>query len=154
MEPFIFIIPIGIVVYFVIYGLTEKRIENERRRIFNSILGAVLISPVLYFLFFVGLMLIMTIEGSRNFTREDWLSATEEENSKYQMADDLIETKLLLNKDSLEVKDIIGKTQSRDKNTWKYYLGFGGGFGFVDHELEITYINSKVVNVKHIRIRD
>lgn len=158
MEPLIFIIPIAFVVYFIIYGLTETRIENKNRRVLNSILGAVLISPVLYFVFIVGILFLMSREGSREFNSKEWKSGKEVDAAmnKYQMIDDLIDEEILIGLDTIKVKEIIGAPDFRTKeqNSWSYNAGTGGGIGFVDHQLEISFKNNKVVKVKHIRIKD
>lgn len=158
MEPFIFIIPIAFVVYFVIYGLMKVRIENKNRRIFNSILGAVLISPVLYFVFVAGIIFIMSREGSREFVSTEWKFGNDVDAklNRYKMIDDLIDEEILIGKDSIKVKEIICSLDFRtnDKGSWRYNAGTGGGIGFVDHKLEISFKNNKVVNVKHIRIKD
>ncbi len=156
MEIIIFIIPIAVVLFFVIQGLTKSKINNKNKRVFNSILGAILIAPVLYGVFIISLLYLFSFVKSQTFVQEKWMLATEEENGRYEMADDLINRKILIANDSIKVKEILGEPEYRNKlqNTWFYYLGFGGGIGFTDYELQVIFANNKVIEVKHIRIRD
>ena len=47
---------------------------------------------------------------------------------------------------------LIGK--NTNENIWTYEAGTGGGFGFVDHFLEIYYKKNKVQKIEHKRIQD
>lgn len=72
------------------------------------------------------------------------------------MIDDLIDSKLLIGKDSSEVKEILGSPELKDKqqNFWQYYAGTGTGFGFTDHQLIVKFANNKVIRLEHIRQQD
>ena len=62
----------------------------------------------------------------------------------------------LIDKDSIQVKELLGKPnyKNTNENVWTYEAGTGGGFGFVDHFLEIYYKKNKVQKIEHKRIQD
>ena len=72
------------------------------------------------------------------------------------MIDDLIDSRVLIDKDSIQVKELLGKPnyKNTNENVWTYGAGTGGGFGFVDHFLEIYYKKNKVQKIEHKRIQD
>ena len=72
------------------------------------------------------------------------------------MMDDLISRRLLSDKDSIEVKRILGNPDFRDhdNNFWQYYGGLSNGFGFVDHLLIVNFEDNKVSKLEHKRIKD
>jgi hypothetical protein len=68
----------------------------------------------------------LTREKSREFNKEDWSISNNINNklSKYEMIDDLIDSEILLNKDSTKVKNILGfqilkfSTKKLDLQCW------------------------------------
>ena len=72
------------------------------------------------------------------------------------MGDDIVKSKILLGKDTNQVKQLLGKPTWQDSIniSWTYDMGFGGGFGFLFHNLEINFDKNKVAKVDHIRIKD
>jgi hypothetical protein len=73
------------------------------------------------------------------------------------MAYDIINKKMLIDKDSNQVKLILGNPDWRykPKNQWVYEMGSGGGgLGFVFNNLYISFEHNKVDSVKHIRVQD
>lgn len=71
------------------------------------------------------------------------------------MIDDLIESDLLINKDSLEVKKILGTPEYRDKENdfWQYYAGMSNGFGVVDHNLIVNFKHGKVSKLEYKNLK-
>ena len=74
------------------------------------------------------------------------------------MADDIIKSKMLIGKDTNQVKQIIGEPPWRDETAkkWTYNMGCGGGgLGFLFHNLDLNLDKRGiVVSVEHIEIRD
>ena len=67
------------------------------------------------------------------------------------MIDDLIDSRVLIDKDSIQVKELLGKPnyKNTNENVWTYEAGTGGGFGFVDHFLKIYYKKNKVQKIEY-----
>ena len=77
---------------------------------------------------------------------------------RFEMASDIIKSKMLIGKDTAQVKQILGEPAWGGDTTkvWTYDMGFGGsGFGSLFHNLNLQLDNKgKVISVEHIKIRD
>jgi hypothetical protein len=98
-------------------------------------------------------MFWITYTPSRDFDTAQWLKDKE---GRYQMARDIIESKMLLGKDTSQVKQILGDAaRGNSDSIFVYDMGFGGGgLGFMFHHLIVKFDNNKVVSVEHAKIRD
>ena len=147
-----------IIFYLGIFKFLKNRIKNTILRIFMNSIISIVFGILFYIISFVGLIYFLTREKSREFNKEDWSISNNINNklSKYEMIDDLIDSEILLNKDSTKVKNILGIPDFRNsqQKSWTYEAGTGGGFGFVDHFLEIYYKKNKVQKIEHKRIQD
>jgi len=159
MDAFLIILILSIISYIIFYTYL-KRIRNRNYRIFISIGLSCFIGIILY-VFSVSLIIYaLTKENHRQFERENWILVGEDMDkrlSRFEMIDDLIEIKILIKKDTLEIKQILGEPNWRDeeKNKWIYEAGTGASFGFIDHYLDIYYNEShKAVKLEHREIRD
>lgn len=142
----------------VIFGIFSMVFKNRKGRFFKSILLAVFVAPVVYFLLVFILILSTTREKSRDFDSVIWQanSKTESGTDNYEMVDDLIYSRVLIDKDSSEVRKILGSPALKDrkKKFWQYYTGTSTGFGFTDHQLVVKFANNKVIMLEHIRQQD
>ena len=147
-----------IIFYLGIFKFLKNRIKNTILKIFMSSIISIVFGILFYIISFVGLIYFLTREKSREFNKEDWSISNNINNklSKYEMIDDLIDSEILLNKDSTKVKNILGipDFKNSQQKSWTYNAGTGGGFGFVDHYLEIYFHDNKVIRVEHKRIND
>ncbi len=141
-----------------VFGISVVLFKENKRKFLISGITAAILSPLIYFAFVSFLIFTMSIERSRDFDENLWKTTSEAEGEfgKYEMIDDLIESDLLINKDSLEVKKILGMPEYRDKekNFWQYYAGMSNGFGFVDHHLIVNFKHGKVSKLEHKRLKD
>lgn len=105
-------------------------------------------------------MVWITYTPSQDFNKSQWLTDKE---GRFQMAGDIISSKMLIGKDTNQVKQMLGEptwgsgsTWRPDTiNTWGYNMGMGGGgLGFMLHNLIIKFDKEKVVAVEHAIIRD
>ncbi len=71
----------------------------------------------------------MTYTPSKNFNKSQWLTDKE---GRFQMASAIIESKMLIDKDTIQIKQILGEPTWGGDTThvWTYDMGFGGG-GYV-----------------------
>jgi hypothetical protein len=73
------------------------------------------------------------------------------------MAGDIIDSKMLIGKDTNQVRQILGDATwgMNNDSSFVYDMGFGGGgLGFMFHHLVVKFDNNKVVSVEHAKIRD
>lgn len=110
-------------------------------------------TPLIYFALIRLLMFWITYTPSRDFDKVQWHKDRE---GRFQMAGDIIQSKMLLGKDTSQVKQILGDAVwGNSDSTFVYDMGFGGGgLGFMFHHLIVKFENNKVVSVEHAKIRD
>jgi len=95
----------------------------------------------------------MFYEPQYSFDKEKWFS---EKHKRFEMRDDIIDSKILEGKRKFEIIDLIGKPDSGDSSdNWTYNLGgSSSGFGWQFNSLELTFNRDKVEKVKKIEIVD
>lgn len=96
----------------------------------------------------------MSGEPSQEFNQTKWLAAKSE---RFSMGDDIVTSKLLLDKDSIQVKELLGEPNMKNSttNSWIYDMGTGGGgLGFLIHHLSVTFEKNKVAKVDHHSVKD
>lgn len=101
----------------------------------------------------------MAYKPGIKFDKLQWLANKEE---RFLMADSIISSRMLIGKDTSQVKEILGEPtfgsdstwQSNRVNTWSYAMGIGGFIGFTFHDLIITFEKENVVAVEHQEIND
>ena len=117
-------------------------------------------TPVLYVALFLLFFKAMSYTPSLDFEAELWATQT---HKRFQMAEDLIDSEILLGKDTTQVKAVLGDPgrygrcvwKKDSVNTWSYSMGAGGGlFGFLSHELALRFDQNKVVQAEHLEIND
>lgn len=157
---FVSITFLAIIIYTVWLKFFGKHVRNKNYRTLLGLFLSVSIALILYAIFVVGTIYYMTKEKHREFETKEWILIGEDMNkrlSRFQMVDDLIDRKILIEKDSLALKKILGEPTWRQEkdNKWIYEAGTGGGFGFVDHYLDIYFgTGNKVIRTEHRRIED
>ena len=139
--------------YFCIW-LLKNFVKAERTRKLTALTIAVVATPLIYLGLIRLLLFWITYTPSKGFDKSEWLTEKQE---RFQMADDIIKTKMLISKDTNQVKQILGDpTWNGDTaQVWSYDMGMGGGgLGFMFNNLIIKFDNNKVVAVQHSKIRD
>ena len=150
---------IALIFYLVISKFLKNRIKDNYFRIFIGLIISIMFGIIFYVFSVAGLIYFLTKEKSRDFDKKDWILLNEDIEKRlhrYEMIDDLIDSRVLIDKDSIQVKELLGKPnyKNTNENVWTYEAGTGGGFGFVDHFLEIYYKKNKVQKIEHKRIQD
>ena len=153
IEVYFILFIIGVASFFFWRWVFKRYIRNEGTRKTLTWVVTLFTTPIIYtgliMIFFLGL----THEPSVEFDQSKWAG---DRLKRYQMAADLIDSRLLIGKDTTQVKLILGIPASNQKNTqWVYTMGMGGGgLGFMFHNLVIRFTDSKVTSVEHEKIRD
>ena len=150
---------IALIFYLVISKFLKNNIKDNYFRIFIGLIISIMFGNIFYVFSVAGLIYFLTKEKSRDFDKKDWILLNEDIEKRlhrYEMIDDLIDSRVLIDKDSIQVKELLGKPnyKNTNENVWTYEAGTGGGFGFVDHFLEIYYKKNKVQKIEHKRIQD
>ena len=98
---------------------------------------------------------------AKDFDQSQWQT---DKVGRFQMAGDIIKSKMLIGRDTNQVKQLLGDPTWRSdstyqeelKNSWFYDMGMGaGGLGVVFHTLSMKFDNNKkVVAIKHSKMQD
>jgi hypothetical protein len=154
IEVYFILATIGSITFFFWRWLFKKYIENESRRKTATWLATLFITPIIY----AGLITVfiygLSYEPSLDFDQSQW---TTDREGRYQMANDLIDSKILIGKDTNQVKQTLGDPTWHNvvNKEWIYNMGMGGGgLGFMFHNLVVKFSNGKVATVRHEQIRD
>jgi hypothetical protein len=132
----------------------KKRIADKNKINISALVSTIILTPIIY-LGLIGIFIyLITKEPSSNFDKSKWLTDRE---GRFEMGDDIVESKILLGKDTNQVKQLLGQPTWQDSLniSWTYDMGMGGGgLGFLFHNLSVQFDKAKVVKVDHIRIKD
>lgn len=156
IEVYFILLVIAIPTFFFWQWLLKKYIKVGRTRKIATWSATLIATPTIYVSLIVLFMLGMTCTPSKDFDKSQWLT---DEEGRFQMAGDIISSKMLIGKDTNHVKQVLGEPiwssestwRSDTINTWTYDMGMGGGRF---HNLIIEFDKDKVVAVEHAKIRD
>lgn len=153
-ENLLYHIILAIPCFFFILWLTGKFIKSKQYKYITAGILTILVTPILYIGVIAIFFSILFHEPTKKFNKSIWLS---DPASRYQMSDNIIDSKLLIEKDTNQIKQMLGNptTRSVSSNSWTYDMGMGGGgLGFLFHSLNITLVNGKATKVEHSEIKD
>jgi len=152
-EVLIIILIIPIPTFFVLRWILKKFIKDKKTRNWTSIIGTIIIAPILYFGLVTALFNYLFYEPQYDFDREKWFA---DKHSRFEMRDDIVDSEILKGKSKPEIVEFIGDPEFNDStDVWTYVLGISGaGFGWQFNSLELTFEKGKVSGVKKIKIID
>src|SRR5687767_12244339 len=111
--------------------ILKKFIKDKHRRIILTWFATIALTPLMYLAFISVLIFSFSYVPDRDFDRKDWMS---DRISRHEMADDLIDNKMLIGKDTNYLKQLLDEPRLRTDTTWSYDMGAGGGgLGFRFH---------------------
>jgi len=154
IEVYFILFIISIPTFYFWEWLFKKYLKIDKTRRISTWIATLIATPLIYVGFILLLLFSMTYTPSKDFDKLQWLADKE---GRFQMADDIIDSKMLIGKDTSEVKKILGEpTRGMSyANTYVYDMGMGGGgLGFLFHNLIVQFDNNKAVSVEHKEIRD
>jgi hypothetical protein len=155
IEVYLILFFIFIPTFFFWKWLLKKYIKVEKTRKIMTWLATLILLPIIYSGLIILFVFGISYTPNKNFDKTRWVTDKEE---RYQMADDIIRSKMLIGKDTNQVKSIIGEPPWRDEaaKKWTYNMGCGGGgLGFLFHNLDLNLDkNGIVISVEHIEIKD
>lgn len=153
IEVYFILLLISIPTYFFWCRVFKNRITDKTKRNVSVWISTIVLTPIIY-VGIIGIFIyFITREPSSDFDKLKWLTDKE---GRFSMGDDIVKSKMLLGKDTNQVKQLLGQPTWQDSLnvSWTYDMGFGGGFGFLFHNLSINFDKNKVVKVEHSRIQD
>lgn len=104
------------------------------------LLFAIIFFILLYFFYF-----LKPDFSSKVYNQKEW---NNNPNIRLQMANNIIESKMLIGKDSIQILNELGKYHNEPiKNEWKYLLGYKGYLRAEFYFLTISFNNGKVNKV-------
>jgi hypothetical protein len=127
-----------------IFGKISK---DPRLKKLASWITTIILSPIIYYAIVEVIFLFLFYEPSYDFTQKRWFDNKE---LRYQLKDDLVESKILLDKTKIDIINTIGKPDHGDTtDLWNFDLGSScAGFGWQFNYLRISFQNDKVNNVQ------
>lgn len=154
LEPY-FILFMGTATFLLWKWILEKRIKERKTRNVAA-LTAALISTSLITAAVISLFISGFIDATprKQFSSSQWLT---DHSHRFQMADDITDSKMLIGKDTSEVKQILGDPNYKHNEIcrWDYDMGSNAyGFGVQFHILLIQFQNGEVAVVDHARRED
>lgn len=141
-------------IYFFWRWVFNKYINDKLTRIISVWVSTIITMVGIYLGLIALLLYYITREPSSDFEQSEWLANKEE---RFSMGDDIVESKILVGKDTNQVKQLLGQPSWKDSlnTSWTYDMGTGGsGLGFMFHHLSVKFDNAKVVKAEHIRMEE
>lgn len=155
IEVYFILLIIALPTFFFWKWVLKKYIKINKKRKAILWFSTIASSLLIYTMLITAFIFWLSYTPSINFDKSKWLTDKE---GRFQMASDIINSKLLIGKDTNQVKLILGQPSWSSDTTrvWTYDMGFGGGgLGFLFHHLELKLdASNKVISVEHIEIRD
>ena len=116
---------IALIFYLVISKFLKNNIKDNYFRIFIGLIISIMFGIIFYVFSVAGLIYFLTKEKSRDFDKKDWILLNEDIEKRlhrYEMIDDLIDSRVLIDKDSIQVKELLGKPnyKNTNENVWTY----------------------------------
>lgn len=151
---------IGIILFLLFKWLFGKFLIKRNLKLFLNIITTIILTPIVYYFAVTTLFSILFFEyhPENKFESKKWI---ENEQTRHEMRNDLINSKILLGKTKSELFEILGEPQSTfiinndTINNFNYYMGsVGHGMGIKMYQLNIEFKNEKVEKVENIESID
>ena len=155
MEVFVILLFISIPTYIFFYMLFRNRITDKVLRYLSILVSTIVLTPLIYAGIFTAFIYFLFREPPQKaFDQSKWII---EKNERFLMGDDLVKSKILNEKDTIQINQILGQPTWKDSlnTSWTYDMGSNvSGFGLLFHSLSIKFENNKVVSIEHIQYQD
>ena len=137
---------IAIPVFFLLRLIYRKIIKKISIRKPVTWISTLIITPLLYITGFYILFSVISYYPSHDFNKEKWMNDKEK---RYELSEDLIAGKILIDKTKQEVIELLGKEFStKESDYWIYDLGYSPGLIVIDPDiLIIEFKDNKVIKI-------
>lgn len=153
-----FLIPLSILylfsipVYYLIHSLLKKWITNKILRILVLWLLTIVSTPVFFISCIVLFFMVINYYPKHAFTANRW---AKEKDTRYEIEDDLIDSKLLIGKSKAEVIQLLELEGNEIKSdSWRYFTGKKPGLNFRSSVLKVDYKAGKVKKADRVVFAD
>jgi hypothetical protein len=148
-EVYLILFVLGIIFYFLLNRVLANRVADPVKRKGFTILGTLVLTPLTYFIFGLAFIYLVLFpkEKKFDFSKEKWDSSKE---LRFEMRNDLVDSKMLENKTKEEVVRILGQPDNGDTTDyWTYDLGVSeAGFGWQFNDLKLTFEDERANKVE------
>ncbi len=148
------IVVLACIMFFTTKWILKRFYPAKKVPVFLCVLSAFLLGPLLYLALIELLIFRISYTPENRFSKARWHV---DPFSRFTMAKDITESKMLIGRDSNEGKKILGDPQFRrgPQTIWVYDMGHGGGgLGFRLHFLHVALDKGIVQKVDHVRFDD
>lgn len=136
---------IAIPVFLFLRWLLAKTELGKKTRNILEISGSVVLAPAIFIGSIYGFLYALHYHPNKDFDRQAW---AKDPWQRYEMSQDIIESRLLIGKPKREVELLLGDECDIYIDRCSYMLGFEPGIFSMDPtNLVITFENGKVVKV-------
>lgn len=151
------IITVSLVVFMsIVFVLTYLFVRTIDKRKWLTLLVSIVLTPIIYFYVFYPMINIFSnYHHQKYFSSELWI---EKPALRYELADHMIVSEMLLGKSKSEVESLLGKAEwltwdeaakSHDNNRWNYSLGIEpGAFNEEKECIELVFNEDKLEKIK------
>ena len=149
----IIIIIIAISTFFILRWILKRFIKDKTTRNWTSVITTIITAPILYYGLIIVFFSYLFYEPQFDFEKERWFT---DKNSRFEMSDDLVNSRILNGKTKSEIIELIGESEN-DNSTdiWIYDLGTSSaGFGWQFNSLRLTFKDGIVSDVKKLEMVD
>ena len=136
--------------YFLILKISSRL--NKKHKVI-TLVGSVTLAALICWIGFNNFKSFIISQKQQTFNQKLWL---EDQNSRWEMRDDLVSSRLLIGKDSTTIKRMLGLPTTKDDDlAWVYHLGTGvADLGFVFSTLAIHFEDGKVKSATYEDVID
>jgi hypothetical protein len=133
---------LAIPIFFLCRFLLRKT-QNNGAKQWKTWLITIVVTPVVYVGIIICWIAYTSYYPRRDFNKSKWETDVE---TRYEMTDDLIESRQLLSRSKDEVRQLLGEDGMDSTSVrWTYYIGFRPGLlNFDPDVLEIEFKDNKV----------
>jgi hypothetical protein len=136
---------IGIITYFFWKWLFTRAVKDPKKRNIAIWVSTIVGTPILYLLIIISIFAAMSYYPEHDFDSVKWKNDSEK---RYELTEDLIDSKMLIGKSPKEVEYLLGKADGIYNNIWVYDVGFVPALANIDPDIvEITFRNNKVASI-------
>jgi amino acid transporter len=146
IEVYFIILILAIPTFFIWRWIFRKYIDDKKKQNIATWIATIIATPVIY----VGLVMLwifcISYYPSKDFDKQKWLTDKEK---RYELSEEIIESKMLIGKTKAEVRQILGEEENLENNDlWNYYLGYRPQlFGIDPDVLDIEFKDGRVIKV-------
>jgi hypothetical protein len=152
IEVYFFLLIIGVPTFFFWKWFFKNRFTIDKRRIVATWIATLFVTPVVYSLLVVLFVFGLPFETRRDFNQQQWLNDRE---GRFTMAHDIIKGRILIGKDTTEVKEVLGTPSFGGDTTQVWFYDMGMGDGYHSHNLRLWLdSNRRVASVEHLKQDD